>query len=119
MIIDSEGPSPELALHTDLFSVSHFVSIDLKKCIGLTVFSSPHGVLSMHAHTRESPLAIKTFERLRPLQLRQSPIWFYVPLRPDDEVLSLGLRFQYSQGRRRLPSFIVSTCIFLDGAWLM
>uniref|UniRef100_A0A8H7NMI4 Uncharacterized protein n=1 Tax=Bionectria ochroleuca TaxID=29856 RepID=A0A8H7NMI4_BIOOC len=42
MIIDPAGPSPDLAPHTSLFfAASHFVSIDLEKCDGLTVFSSP------------------------------------------------------------------------------
>ncbi|CAG9986407.1 unnamed protein product [Clonostachys byssicola] len=107
MIIDSEGPSPDFPLYTGLFSASHFVSIDLNKCYGLTVFSSPRGVVGMHAHTPESPLAMEAFERLRPRQLKQSVIWFYVPLGPHEKVLSLGLRFQYTQGRRMLPSLII------------
>ncbi|CAH0046409.1 unnamed protein product [Clonostachys solani] len=107
MMIDSVGPPPDLAPRTSLFSASRFISIDLSKCEGLTVFSSPHGVVAIYAHTTEKSFALKAYEEIFPLQLRHSAIWSYVPLRPTDEVLSLGLRFQCSQGRRWLPSLII------------
>ncbi|VUC31983.1 unnamed protein product [Clonostachys rosea] len=107
MMINAVEPSPDLASNMGYFRASCFKSIDLERCDGLTVFSTPHGVLAIHGHTPEDPFPLKTLEDLHPLQLRHSATWFFVPLVENDELLSLGLRFQNNQGRLTLPSFII------------
>uniref|UniRef100_A0A8H7NLL4 Uncharacterized protein n=1 Tax=Bionectria ochroleuca TaxID=29856 RepID=A0A8H7NLL4_BIOOC len=87
--------------------ISRFTSLDLGGCDGLTFFIVPDGVHSIHAHTPESPNAIKAFERLR-RDYEGCVTWFYLPLAAHDEVLAIGLRLRRFAHRDRMnPTFVI------------
>ncbi|VUC31982.1 unnamed protein product [Clonostachys rosea] len=85
---------------------NRFVSIDLRRCDGLTFFMAPSGLYAIHAHTSESPNAVEAFERLR-LLYDQPLTWFYLPLAADDEVLSVGLRLRHFDFVDLNPSILI------------
>lgn len=105
-IISGDEPSHPPHL-TYKLPISRFTSLDLGGCDGLTFFIVPDGVHSIHAHTPESPNAIKAFERLR-RDYEGCVTWFYLPLAAHDEVLAIGLRLRRFAHRDRMnPTFVI------------
>ncbi|KAH7235355.1 hypothetical protein BKA59DRAFT_515886 [Fusarium tricinctum] len=74
---------------------TRFRTIDLDQTTGITFFFSNDQIYAVHAHTRTTPYAQVTYQRL-PHRRQQSVTWIYVPFAQRDTVVAIGSRMPSS-----------------------
>ena len=75
----------------NITETTRFHTIEISKITGITFFYWLDQVFAIHAHTKESPYAKTTYERLMlPRERKQSLVWVYLPLPETDSIAAFG-----------------------------
>lgn len=64
-------------------------TINLRKITGITFFFARGNILHIHAHTANAPTAIETWRLLAP-SCRPLATWIYMPVSPNDHIITFG-----------------------------
>lgn len=85
--------------------MSRFYTIDLTSVTGLTFLYGPtRGLIAIHGHTATKPVVEV------PREAPENMHWIYMPVPPDDEIMSIGAHIvSICGGRIHTPAFQITT----------